>query len=309
MKDLSVILINYNSSSFTIQCIDSIIEKTSKNLDYEIIIVDNASRLEDFKLLEKAIKKNNFQDIKLIRSKINTGFGGGNMFGVEFANGNYFAFVNNDTLLQNDCLTITYNFLKENKNAAICSPQQYNENSEVQKSFDHFLTLKREVFGRKILEKINSEKYPKRRKVYKSPLKVQSVPGSFFVISTEVFSKVGGFDTNIFLYYEETDLCYRVAKYVENGDCYLVPQAKYIHFKGQSTGKSFLIKKELKISLLYVLRKNSGFIHYQVLRWLLTLKFLFKSLFSIKKFKLFIFFLRGASLAESLKHKQPIVKD
>ncbi|WP_108803602.1 glycosyltransferase family 2 protein [Aquimarina sp. Aq107] len=308
MKDISIILINYNSSSFTIDCIKSIIEKTSNDISYEFIVVDNASELDDYLLLDKKIKELQVSNLKLIQSKYNTGFGGGNMHGIQFSNGKYYAFVNNDTILQNDCLNIVFNFLEKTEDASICAPQQYNEQGEVQKSFDHFLSLRRELFGRKLLEKLNPTKYPKRKKIYDTPVKVQSVPGSFLVVSADAFEKVGGFDTNIFLYYEETDLCYRISKNISNGLCYLVPQGRYTHFKGQSTQKSIAIKKELKISLLYVLRKNSGYIAYQVLRSWLTFKFFFKSIIKPKNFSLFILFLKGASLSESLKLKQTIAR-
>jgi len=218
------------------------------------------------------------------------------MHGIQYANGKYYAFVNNDTILQNDCLNIVFNFLENKEEASVCAPQQYNEQGEVQKSFDHFLSLKRELFGRKLLEKTNATKYPKRKKVYDAPIKVQSVPGSFLVVDATAFNKEGGFDTNIFLYYEETDLCYRIAKNNPKGACFLVPEGRYTHFKGQSTGKSIAIKKELKISLLYVLRKNSGYLAYQVLRCWLTFKFFFKSIIKPKNFTLFMLFLKGAPL-------------
>ncbi|MFL1013390.1 glycosyltransferase family 2 protein [Flavisericum labens] len=306
MNDISAVIINYNSSSFTINCIKSILTNTSDEISFEIIVVDNASTIKDFQTLKVAIDTLNLSNLKLIRSRYNTGFGGGNMYGVQYANGKHYAFINNDTILQNDCLSIILQFFKKNNNAAICCPQQYNEHNEVQKSFDHFLSLKRELFGRTLLEKTNPKKYPKRQKIYKTPLKVQSVPGSFLVVKAQQFHKVGGFDTNIFLYYEETDLSYRISKNSENGDSYLVPEAKFTHFKGQSTEKSFAIKKELKISLLYVLRKNSGYLAYQILRWWLTLKFLLKSLIKPKSFPLFILFLRGAPISVSLKQKQVI---
>ncbi len=306
MTDISIILINYNSSSFTIDCILSILKQTTSTIHYEIIVVDNASEIEDYKLVQNKINQLKTNTIRLTRSRYNTGFGGGNMHGVQLATGKYYAFINNDTILQNDCLKIAYDFLEKTPEAAICSPQQYNEKDEVQKSFDHFLSLKREIFGRKILEKINPIKFPKRKKVYTNPIKVQSVPGSFLVIDADAFDKVGGFDTNIFLYYEETDLCYRVSKKFKNGSCFLLPQSRYTHFKGQSTEKSIAIRRELKISLLYVLRKNSGYLSFQILRWWLTIKFFFKSLFKPKKFHLFILFLKGAPLSSSLKQQQTI---
>lgn len=308
MKDISAIIINYNSSNFTINCIKSILEKTSDAVSYEIVVVDNASKTKDFETLKHSVEALKQTHIKLVRSRYNTGFGGGNMYGVQFANGKHYAFINNDTILRNDCLDIVLKFFESHNNAAVCCPQQYNEKGEVQKSFDHFLSLKRELFGRKLLEKTNPKKYPQRQKVYNKPLKVQSVPGSFLVVKAENFHKVGGFDTNIFLYYEETDLCYRIAKNSEKGDCYLVPEGQFIHYKGQSTEKSMAIKKELKISLLYVLRKNSGYWAYQILRCWLTVKFFFKMLIKPKSIPLFVLFLKGAPISDSLKQKQTIAQ-
>ncbi|APY11956.1 glycosyl transferase family 2 [Seonamhaeicola sp. S2-3] len=306
MKDISAIIINYNSSTYTINCVKSIIEQTSKSLSFEIIIVDNASENEDFESLKNALEALKHPHIKLVKSRYNTGFGGGNMYGIQFANGKHYAFINNDTILQNDCLTLMFQFLENNEKAAICCPQQYDEKGEVKKSFDHFLSLKRELFGRKILEKINPKKYPKRQKIYTQPLRVQSVPGSFFVVKAQEFHEVGGFDTNIFLYYEETDLCYRIATNTKNGYSYLVPEGKYTHFKGKSTNENLEIKKELKISLLYVLQKNSGYVPYLILRWWLTIKSFFKMLIKPKKIVLFKLFLKGAPLSDSLKLKQTI---
>jgi GT2 family glycosyltransferase len=309
MKDVSVIIINYNSSNYTIDCINSIIEKTSSEISYEIIVVDNASSTQDYMFLRAYVAKLNHRYINLYCSKLNTGFGGGNMYGVQYANGKYLAFVNNDTLLKNDCLTILHSFLEQHKNVAVCSPQQYNEEDEVQKSFDHFLSLGRELFGRNIFETINPNKYPERQKIYHEPLKVQCVPGSFLFTRAKSFYNVGGFDTNLFLYYEETDLCFRLFQSNKNkneGLCYLVPEATYTHFKGKSTKKNVAIKKELKISLLYVLKKNSGFLAYQMLRWWLTFKYFLKSIFNLKNFQLFTLCLKGAPLSKSLKHKQKI---
>lgn len=306
MKDISAIIINYNSSAFTVNCVKSILEKTTSLLSYEIIVVDNASKIEDFENLKSDLQSLNSKVVKVVRSRYNTGFGGGNMFGIQFANGKYYAFINNDTILQNDCLKIVFDFFENNSNVAVCCPQQYNEKGEVQKSFDHFLSLRRELFGRKLLEIINNKRYPKRQKVYFDPVKVESVPGSFLAVKGHQFHEVGGFDTNIFLYYEETDLCYRIAKKSSKGDSYLVPEGKFTHYKGQSTSKNIAIKKELKISLLYVLRKNSGYFAYQFLRWWLTIKSFFKMLFVPKTFPIFLLFLKGAPISASLKQKQTI---
>ncbi len=303
MFDIAVILVNFNSSQYTIEAINSIVENTTRTIKYQIIVVDNGSRYEDYQKLESQLQ--NKKNLTLIRSKINTGFGTGNMIGVNRANAKYYALVNNDTVINNDCLSILQNYLQNNSNVALCAPQGFDENNEVLKSFDHFLTLKRELFGRKIFEKINSKKYPKRDKVYRTPVKVQAIPGSFMFVDAKQFDLVGGFDTNIFLYYEETDLAFRLSKLKTKNECYLVPKAQYVHFKGKSTSKNFSIKKEIKISLLYVLKKNS-YLSYLFLRCYLIVQYFFKSLFKPKYFSLVTLFLKGAPLSSSLKQSQII---
>ena len=122
MFEVAVIIINYNSSDYTLQCVNSIIEKTNSELNYQIVIVDNASEMEDFLQLQSNINSISFENLSLHRSKINTGFGGGNMFGVQFANAEYYAFVNNDSLFNNDCLSIIKTEMQNNPNLGICGP-------------------------------------------------------------------------------------------------------------------------------------------------------------------------------------------
>ncbi|GAA4897217.1 glycosyltransferase family 2 protein [Flaviramulus aquimarinus] len=307
MYQIAVILINYNSSDFTINAVKSLIDNTSKELNYQIIIVDNASKYDDYLILKKELQ--DIDHLTLFRSKINTGFGGGNMLGVQFADAKYYAFVNNDTLVKNDCLSILSEFLEHNNNIALCSPQGFDEDDNVLKSFDHFLTLKRELFGRKVLEKLNPKEYPKRNRKYHDPIKVNCIPGSFLFAEANAFNAVGGFDTNIFLYYEETDLAYRISKLKDRHACYLVPSAQYIHFRGKSTSKNINIKKELKLSLLYVLKKNSSYLSYLVLKTIMIIQYFLKSIIKPKKFTFInLLLFQGASLSKSLKHSQKILE-
>lgn len=83
-------MLNYNNSDDTIDCVESIRKKT-KYKNYEIIIVDNNSRKEEFEKL-KNLKVN-----KLYRNNENLGFCGGNNLGIKISSGDYIVFLNNDT--------------------------------------------------------------------------------------------------------------------------------------------------------------------------------------------------------------------
>ena len=306
--DLSIVIINYNSFEFTQKCIQSVLENTTSIISYEIIIVDNASKKDDYIALKNYISDLKYSNVRLYRSRINTGFGGGNMYAVQFANSNYYLFLNNDTLLINDPIKICFDFMEKTEDAALCGPQIFNEQQIKEVSFDHFTSLGREIFGKKMLEFVFPGTKPNRRKQYTKPLSVDYVNGSFMFFRARDFDSVGGFDTNIFLYFEESDICYRLKK--KNKKTYFIPSASYLHYQGISidnTSWNIKTKIELKTSMFYVIRKNYGYLHYQILRLFFIFRYGLVSIIKPKYFKLFHRILIGLPLGKSLKHEQRII--
>jgi GT2 family glycosyltransferase len=298
MKQVAVIIINFNTSKYTLGCIQSVIAKTSEAISYEIIVVDNNSELSDYKNLKEHFPKQ--PNIMLHRSHINTGFGGGNMFGAQFASARYLLFMNNDALLKNDCLSILHEFMEDNQKVGVCTAQNYDEHDRFVPSFDHNKGLRRLLFGRSFLEKINPKVYPNRKKEYTAPLEVNWVNGAFLFFRNTAFQKIGGFDTNIFLYCEELDLSHRLVK--QGYSSVLVPQAKILHYQSKSSGISNTINKEAMLSELYVNKKHNSFLHYKMIQ----LYYLVALPFKPKKWHLLPVILKGCSLKHSLKQKQTL---
>ncbi|MEZ4793282.1 MAG: glycosyltransferase family 2 protein [Gelidibacter sp.] len=299
MKDVSVIIINYNTAKFTVECVHSVVKHTPDAVLYEIIVVDNNSNVEDFNYLKEHFPY--AKNIHLHRSAINTGFGGGNMFGTQYASAKYLLFLNNDAFLQNDCLSILYNYMETNTEIGVATAQNYNEHQEHVASFDHDKGIRKLIFGRSFLERHFSNTYPKRKKEYKEPVAVNFVNGAFMFFRSDAFARVGGFDTNIFLYFEEMDICYRMRQI--NFKSALVPEAKITHYQGASTGTSKVISKEGMISYMYVVKKNYAYSKYLFIRLYYCFTFLIKP----KKWFLLGLVLKGCPLSESLKQKQTIV--
>jgi len=298
LKNISIILINYNTAKFTLDCITSIYKNTTKTIDFEIIVVDNNSEDEDYKILCEGLKKN--PDVVLHSSPINTGFGGGNMLGFQYAKGQYVLFINNDVVLKNDVLSTAYNFMETNLSVGVCTAQNFDEHNNFVPSFDHDKGLRKLIFGRSFLEAINPQKYPKRKLQHKVPLDVNFVNGAFMFFRKKQFEKVGGFDTNIFLYFEEMDICYRLRK--RDYKCVLLPKAKIVHFQGASTGISTALKKEGFISYLYVLKKNYSCLKFKIIQLYLVITFLVKP----KKWNLLSIAIMGGNMESSLKQKQVV---
>lgn len=296
MKDVSIIIINYNTSEYTTKCVSSVLELTSPSISIEIIVIDNNSELEDYNTLKNELPKS--KKVSLHRSVINLGFGGGNMFGAQYANSKYLLFLNNDAFLKNDCISILFDYMNAHPEVGVSTAQNYDSANNHVSSFDHNKGLRKLILGRGFLEKFSSDQYPKRHKKYSNPIHVNFVNGAFMFFRTDVFSKVGGFDTTIFLYFEEMDICHRLLKL--NYKSVLVPEAKINHYQGASTGTSKTISREAFISYFYVIKKNYSFVKYKCIQFYFTLTFILKP----KKWYLMPIVLKGGDLGASMKQKQ-----
>ncbi|WP_034057273.1 glycosyltransferase family 2 protein [Lacinutrix jangbogonensis] len=298
MKDISVIIINYNTAKYTIDCIQSVIVNTRVNLSYNIIVIDNNSEVEDYNYLKSNFPKK--ENIQLHRSIINTGFGGGNMLGAQFSSSKYTLFLNNDAMLKNDCLGLLFDYMEDNNSVGVSTAQNYNEYDEHVISFDHNKGIRKLILGRSFLEKYFPKTHPKRKKTYTAPVDVDFVNGAFMFFRSSAFASVGGFDTNIFLYFEEMDICHRLKQL--NFKSVLVPSSKITHYQGASTGTSKAISKEGFLSYIYIINKNYSFSKYLFIKLYYCLTFLIKP----KKWFLLPVILKGASITKSLKQKQKI---
>lgn len=232
--DVSIIFVNYKTSHLIQGILDSIKEKSS-GFSYEIIIVDNSNDCDEFLKLE------NFKnEAVIIDAKQNLGFGKANNLGATFAKGKYLFFLNTDTLLVNNAIYELKKFLDEYDDTSIVGSNLYTKDLEPYHSFIQYpLDLK----GYK---KLNSFKSAIKKRISKkrddfnysnSPVLINGyVCGAALMIRKDDFDKLSGFDNDIFMYDEETLLCYRVINEFHK-KIYNVPSSKIIHFEGGSFNK------------------------------------------------------------------------
>jgi len=300
----SIVIINFNTSSLTFDCVKSIFETTPSHFNFEVVVVDNASKYEDYLDLKKDITSYNKANITLFRSKINAGFALGNMMGMQFTRGKYIAFINNDVVLVQDSFSTIIDYFEKNDDIGVIGLQPIYENNKKQVAFGHFDTFYNRFLGYWLFEKMNPNKI-KRHKLYFEPVSVDYVVGSFMFFKASTFNEIGGFDTNLFLYFEEMDICKRL----KNVDLKTIffPTIDYIHINGASTNLGYVKKIELKVSHLYIVRKNHGYLNFIALKYFFIIQYFFKSIFSPKHLKmLFKLITLGPPLSASIRHLQKI---
>lgn len=297
---LSVIILNYNSSGHTLDCVASI-QKQTRLIDYEIVVVDNGSQPGDFDRLYSLTK---LPFVKLIRSRVNLGFAGGHLLGLQLVDpsSSYYFFLNNDCQLLDDVCSRLYGFMEENRSVGVCTAQAVNRTDEHEPSFNHFPTLSGKLLGRGVMQLFNPADYQSRRLTFQEPTAVPVVTGSAMFVRATAYWQVGGFDPAFFLYCEEEDFCRRLRE--REWKAMLIPDVRFRHLGGGSTRRNLLIEKEYYISLFYYFRKNENVFKQLLLHLFFTLKVGRKAFKSNHFAQLAWFILRGAPGRESLRYRQ-----
>ena len=311
-RKVSIILLNYNSHQFTYDCVDSIVEKTAtaaKNgVAYEIIVVDNNSTTSDYEALMPILDPDRYPGllIKLTRSRINLGFSGGNMLGVQFADpkSTYYYFLNNDCVLRTDVCTQLADFMDATPEAGLCGAQMFAGDGSRQVTFGYLPTLGSKLLGHGFVRMLNPALYPNIRQVYTEPVQVPFVMGSTLFVRASAFNQIGGFDVAHFLYVEEEDLAKRLL--MSGFTSYLVPQAEYVHFTGQSTVRNYDVEKEYYISLFHYFRKYHTWPERALLRTYYFIKNGRKFRHNRIYARLAWFIGKGSPMRESLRYRQTV---
>jgi GT2 family glycosyltransferase len=256
---VSIILVHYKESGVLYDCIRSIY-KSSPKVSFEIIVVDN----DEIKIVNKYLKKN-FPKIRYIAASGNLGYGKGNNLGIENARGEYVFVLNPDTLVEKGAVDNLLKFLENNKKVGIVAPTLYDKNGKMYPlQGTGKLTPLRGAVALSFLNKLFprnpiSKKYWMLDADRTKPYEVEVVPGTAFMIKRSLFEKIGGFDRNFFLYFEESDFCKRV---VEKGlKLFILPEARVTHFWAVSTPPSDKIRKIFSESRFYYFKKNFGILN------------------------------------------------
>jgi len=239
--DVSIIIVNYNTYNLVLQCIESVIKNTKK-INYEIIVVDNNSPNREIEKLNEI-----YPNVKLVLNTKNSGFGIANNIGNKYANGKFLFLLNSDTIVVDNSIYTLYKFMVENPCVGACGGNLCDADLKPATSFSRFMPSFLSDVDYFFLNIFSKLLY--RKNLYycygESPIKINgNISGADLMISKQVFDELHGFDENFFMYYEETDLLFRLRQ--KKYQTFIVPESKIIHLEGASE-----TIKEIKINWTY----------------------------------------------------------
>lgn len=298
MIQVSVVIVNYKVEKELIACLESITRSKPK-VNYELIVVDN-----DPESGLSLTLRGKFPQVKYVKSPRNLGFGAGNNLGTKSASGDYLFFLNPDTIIQKDSIDVLFNFAKKNPKVGMVAPLLFDVSGEaypIQGSSRYSLKSALVTFSfinKLFPNNLISKKFFHKDWMRKEAEEFDVVPGTAFMIKKDLFEKIGLFDENFFLYFEEYDLAERIRKLGFKN--YIIPKAKIFHIWGASTrkkedaGKIFsksrflFFKKHYSIFFALVINLISNFGKYEFALSLVLGVSAFLGLFRIRELMTFI---------------------
>lgn len=235
--ELSIIIINYNVTSYLRNCILSI-KQFVKDVDYEIIVFDNHSTDTSWQELIAT-----FPSVHFIKSDINLGFAKANNKAAQLAKGKYLLLLNPDTLIEDYSMKQLLNFADTKSDFGSLGVRMHdaagNFHPESKRSIPDMYNSFEKLFTN--FKKNTSKSYYRNDIPEFAIAEVDVLTGAFFLCRKEVYQKIGGLDERYFMYGEDIDICYTLKNLGYKN--YYYGKTSILHYKGESTIKNTIYLK------------------------------------------------------------------
>ena len=291
MLDLSICIVTLNACDYLRNCLRSISNQPThlhwedirpepvseasdlpspgeKQLNVELVIVDNGSSDETVKMLQAE-----YPAVRLIQNSKNDGFARPINQTLRLSSAQYMLVLNPDTIVLPGAINVLVDYLNTHPDVGICGPKVLNRDGSLQKAcrrgisrpwaaFSYFSGLsalfpKSKCFGGYLLNYLDED----------ATHEVDGVSGSCMLIRRVVIEQVGYFDERFFAYQEDADYCFRTKK--AGWKIIYLPQAQIIHFGGQggSRVQPFRSIYEWHRSYFLYYRKNLAVDYFFLFNW------------------------------------------
>ena len=241
--DVSIIIVNYNTREITKNCLKSLFEKT-RDIDFEVLVSDNGSKDGSQDMI-----RTEFPEVSLIENNANLGFGAANNRALAAAKGKYVFYLNSDTVLLNNAVKLFFDYwenapdkdtigalganLLDTQGTVIHSYGSFPHIDSVIKDTVKALYGTYKLTFRDVLFKKQIPLYAQNPTEKKILGEVDSVIGADLFLKNDEYAY---FDEHYFMYCEETDLQYRLAR--QGKKRLLIDGPRIVHLDGASSKKN-----------------------------------------------------------------------
>lgn len=253
MKQLTVVIVTWNTRDLLAVCLDSVID-TASGLDVEIVVVDNHSMDGTREMLASR-----YPDVRLVYNDENVGFARANNDAVKLSSSKYLLLLNSDARLLPGAVDALLEVMADRPEAGIVGARLVNPDGTFQASHTSFPSLAQEFFiltglGRLIFGRWYPSHGPEAEK---GPRPIDYVQGACMLIRRPVFEQLGGLDEGYFMYAEEVDLCY--SAHLAGWQVWYQPAAQVLHLGGASSrNRPTAREADLYRSRVRFFRKHRG---------------------------------------------------
>lgn len=257
---LSIVIVNWNTCDILRDCLESVYLET-KGVQSEVIVIDNASEDNSVEMVHC-----DFPDVILIENQENRGFAAANNQGMAIAQGRYVLLLNSDTIVLGNAIDKTVAFADNHKNAAIVGCRVLNPDKTLQRTCFMFPSVLNMLLSTSYLYKL----FPKNKFFGRERMtwwerndirEVDVVTGCFMLVRREAIEQIDLMDEGFFMYWEETDWCYRFKQ--AGWKIMFTPDAQIIHIGGVSSKQ---VKPKMVLqwrkSMLFFFRKHKSPLAY-----------------------------------------------
>jgi GT2 family glycosyltransferase len=258
--DISIVVVSFNTRDVLRECLLSV-HREIGSLRAQVIVVDNASTDGSPEMIELE-----FPEAKLIRSKINLGFGSANNLGIQSARGRYVVLLNSDAFLTHGSLHHSVAHMDNNPHAGLGGCRFIGRDGSWQPSARKFPTVLSDLI---VLSGL-AARFPRSRffgradRTWANSMEaaeVDWVPGAYSIIRSEVLETSGLFDPRFFLYYEEIDLCMRIKQ--KGYAIWYWPDVVVVHIGGESARQIRSLAMSRTGAQLILWRMRSMLLYYR----------------------------------------------
>ncbi len=300
MNKITIVIPNYNGKEFLQKCLMSLDEEENREdtPPFQVIVVDNGSTDGSVFILTEL-----WPQVEKILLPENTGFCHAVNLGIQAARTPYVILLNNDTVVEPGFVKALHDAMERESRLFSVSARMlmWDRPELIDDAGDLYCALGWAFARGK----------GRRASRYDAPARVFSACGGAAIYRRSVFEEIGFFDENHFAYLEDLDIGYRAGIYGYRNA--YEPDARVHHFGSASTGSRYNAFKTRRAcaNSVYVIYKNMPFLQLLINLPFLSVGFIVKFLFFLKKGMAGLYFqgfLDGVRLAcspEGRRHKVP----